>query len=267
MDDRKRYWLADRPLDSEFVRLEQQAALFDPTMRMRLSVLGLRAGMRCLEVGPGTGSMVRWLVEQGVTVTALDLSDRFFDHYAAPEVIQQVGDVRTAPLGDAFDFVVAQQLLHHVPERRAVIGRLAKSLRPGGWLVVNEPDVRLMWTHAGPEGPMTWFQEMLPRFVELGTDYSCGMEIPFMLRDASLTNVDAGVWTPVNAPGFAVRQLYLDVVEMLRPIFVERGWCADADLDAVATELADDSLIASGTPMVCCWGQRPPNSEATGDRQ
>ena len=164
MDDRAPYWLAERPLEAEFQRLEQQASLSDPAVKIRLSVLGLRPGMRCLEVGPGTGSMVRWLVEQGASVTAVDLSDRFFVHYEAPQVVQQVGDVRTVPLGGDYDFVLVQLLLHHLPERRDVISRLVGSLRPGGWLVVNEPDVRFMWTHSGPKDVVAWFKAILPRF-------------------------------------------------------------------------------------------------------
>ncbi len=99
---------------------------------------------------------------------------------------------------------------------------------------------------------------MLPKFLELGTDYSCGMDIAAMMRDASLTNVDAGLRTPILAPGSAARQLCLNVVEMLRPVCVQRGWSTDADLDAVAAAFADDALLASGTPMLCRWGQRAP---------
>jgi hypothetical protein len=56
MGDRTAYWHANQSLDAEFVRLEQQASLSDPMVRIRMSLLGLRPGMRCLEVGPGTGS-------------------------------------------------------------------------------------------------------------------------------------------------------------------------------------------------------------------
>jgi protein-L-isoaspartate O-methyltransferase len=55
MTDRTPYWLGERPAEDEFERLEQQATLSDPAMRARLSAWGLRPGMRCLEVGPGTG--------------------------------------------------------------------------------------------------------------------------------------------------------------------------------------------------------------------
>jgi hypothetical protein len=152
---------------------------------------------------------------------------------------------------------VAQLLLHHLPERSDVIGRLASSLRPRAWLVVNEPDVRFMWTHSGPVGAVAWFEGILRKVLELGADYSCGMVIPAMLRDASLTNVDAGFRTPFIAAGSGARRHDLHAIEMFRPVVVERGWCTDADVDRISGELVDDSLTASGTPMVLCWGQRP----------
>jgi SAM-dependent methyltransferase len=219
-------------------------------------MLGLQPGMRCLEVGAGTGWMVRWLVEQGATVTALDLSDKYFAAYAAPQVVQQIGDVRTVDLGGGYDFVLAQLLLHHLPERRDVISRLASSLLPGGWLVVNEPDYRFMWTHTGPTGPVTWFQAMMQNLSELGTDYACGMELPAMLRDALLQNVDGGLWTPLIASDSDGLRHYLSALDILRPVVLERGWGTEADIERIATELKDPSLTASNTPMLLCWGQR-----------
>jgi hypothetical protein len=46
MVDRTPYWLAERPVDAEFQRLEQQASLSDRTVRIRLAVWGLRPGVR-----------------------------------------------------------------------------------------------------------------------------------------------------------------------------------------------------------------------------
>ena len=42
----------------------------------KLISLGLSQGMRCLEVGPGAGVLVRFLVGHGACVTVLDISDR-----------------------------------------------------------------------------------------------------------------------------------------------------------------------------------------------
>jgi 2-polyprenyl-3-methyl-5-hydroxy-6-metoxy-1,4-benzoquinol methylase len=261
MNDHVPYWLAERPLDEEFQRLEQQASLSDPAVRARLSILGLRPGMRVLEVGAGTGSMVRWLVEQGAAVTALDLSDKYFATYAAPQVVQQIGDVRTAELGGGYDFIVAQLLLHHLPERRDVVSRLASLLSPGGWLLVNEPDMRFMWTYSGPTGPVAWFQAMTQKLTEIGADYSCGMELPSMFRDASLENVDGGLWTSLIASGSDGLRHYLGALEILRPVVIERGWSTEADIARIAAELRDHSLTASGTPMLLCWGQRAQTTE------
>ena len=59
----------------------------------------------------------------------------------AERVRHRAADVLTADLGtDAFDLVFVNQLLHHFDAAagRALVGRLARALRPGGVLVVQD---------------------------------------------------------------------------------------------------------------------------------
>ena len=116
--------------------------------------------------------------------------------------------------------------------------------------------MRFMWTYCGPTGPVVWFQAMTQKLTEIGADYSCGMELPTMFRDASLEHVDGGLWTPLIAPGCAGLEHYLGALEILRPVVLEQGWSTEADIERVAAELRDQSLTSSGTPMFLCWGQR-----------
>jgi SAM-dependent methyltransferase len=41
----------------------------------------------------------------------------------------------------AFDLVHARDVLAHIPEREAVLAKMADAVRPGGWILVEEPDV------------------------------------------------------------------------------------------------------------------------------
>src|SRR5690606_7434529 len=59
----------------------------------------------------------------------------------AERVCHRAADVLTADLGaDAFDLIFVNQLLHHFDAAagRALVGRLARALRPGGVLVVQD---------------------------------------------------------------------------------------------------------------------------------
>ena len=41
---------------------------------------------------------------------------------------------------NAYDLVLLRALLHHLPTRMNVIEDLAKALKPGGWVFIQEPD-------------------------------------------------------------------------------------------------------------------------------
>jgi 2-polyprenyl-3-methyl-5-hydroxy-6-metoxy-1,4-benzoquinol methylase len=57
----------------ELERLRMIERVFDPTSRRRLLGTGLQTGQRCLEVGPGAGSIMTWMGE----VVAMDLDPKF----------------------------------------------------------------------------------------------------------------------------------------------------------------------------------------------
>ena len=75
-----RYFAADAEADDELARLKLLEALCDPWTFRCLDGIGVRQGWRCLEVGAGAGSVVRWLSERvgsAGRVVAVDLDPSF----------------------------------------------------------------------------------------------------------------------------------------------------------------------------------------------
>ena len=62
------YFAADAEADDELARLKLLEALCDPWTFRCLDGIAVRQGWRCLEVGAGAGSVVRWLSERVVTL-------------------------------------------------------------------------------------------------------------------------------------------------------------------------------------------------------
>ena len=58
------YLHANAGFDDELGRLRLLEARYDPGTFGRLSMFGPLAGVRCLEVGAGAGSVARWLAAQ-----------------------------------------------------------------------------------------------------------------------------------------------------------------------------------------------------------
>jgi SAM-dependent methyltransferase len=125
-------------------RLGLIEATYDAGSIRRLAALGVGPGWRCLEVGGGGGSITRWLCSRvGRTgrVVAADIETRFLDEIGADNLEVARLDVTTADLPrEAFDLIHARAVLAHLPSREAVLGALVASLRPGGWLLLEEPD-------------------------------------------------------------------------------------------------------------------------------
>jgi SAM-dependent methyltransferase/uncharacterized protein YbaR (Trm112 family) len=93
---------------------------------------------RILEVGPGSGFNTRFIAEHSrAEVVALDISAAArttFEKVAAlanADVVQ--ADLNDAPFPDgAFDFVMADGVLHHTPDTKAGVRNLLRLVRPGG---------------------------------------------------------------------------------------------------------------------------------------
>lgn len=108
-------------------------------------LLGDVAGQRLLEVGCGAGQCGRWLLTQGATAVGIDLSYRQLRH--AGELDRRTGvrlpvaqaDAQRLPFADAaFDGACSSYgALPFVADAAAVLGEVARVLRPGGRFVFS----------------------------------------------------------------------------------------------------------------------------------
>jgi SAM-dependent methyltransferase/uncharacterized protein YbaR (Trm112 family) len=97
-----------------------------------------RGRRRILEVGPGSGFNTRFMAEHcGGDIFALDISDAAYTVWentrslANCHVVQ--ADLMDVPFADdAFDFIIADGVLHHTPDTRAAVRALYRKVKPGG---------------------------------------------------------------------------------------------------------------------------------------
>jgi tRNA A58 N-methylase Trm61 len=113
-------------------RLDAVEALLDPGSIALLDRLGIEPGWTCLELGAGGGSIAKWLSARvGATgyVIATDLDTR---HLVSLAEFRNV-EVRRHD-------IVSRLVLEHLPERDAVLRKLVRGLKSGGWLLVESVD-------------------------------------------------------------------------------------------------------------------------------
>ena len=97
--------------------------------------------------------------------------------------------VHDEPPDAPYDLVAIRALLHHLPERRAVVSKMVRWLKPGGQLFVQEPDFYPTWTVEPPSQNHFWKQFI--RWAAMHQiDYYVGRKIPhgYKRRACSTSN-------------------------------------------------------------------------------
>lgn len=177
-------------------------ALRDDVYRRPLATalerLGLGPGWRCVDVGAGGGDVsvaLASVVGRDGRVYAVDSDPLARDEVAAAAAahsqviaITQAGEDLQLP--EPVDLAFCRFLLLHVVDPTAVLARMAGAVRPGGWVVVQEPV-----TSAGRiDGrPLSMPDARHPDIGEL---------LPALVRQVGLALVDAWAEAPAGAgPG------------------------------------------------------------------
>ncbi|GAB3109577.1 methyltransferase domain-containing protein [Streptomyces calidiresistens] len=253
---------AEPETDPEKVRLEQVAALTDPATIRYLEEIGVREGWTCAEVGAGTGSIARWLsnrVGNFGKVHAIDIEPAYMEGITAPNLEVRRQDITTTPLEEgAYDLVHCKILLMHLPERERVLGEFAKALKPGGYLLVEEADIRSIQRVDPPSPLLTRAAMALETFFYFGgADPGYGMKLlpAFRRTGLKLLGTDCQL-TAVQAGTPEMRTISLSMAK-LAPVITKVGLMGEKEIEAVFDQLQQPSDTVLYTPVtVSVWGQR-----------
>ena len=125
---------------------------------------GVLAGERVLDVGCGTGSLIRTLAGLGLgEIQGIDASAVYVAALAEalPGISVRVGDANALPFPDGgFDRALCQLVLQFVPEPEGALAEMRRVVRPGGtvaaavWATAGGmPHQRLFWDTAAMLDP------------------------------------------------------------------------------------------------------------------
>jgi SAM-dependent methyltransferase len=256
-------------LDNRKPQTEQRfgslEACYDPVTIRHLEATGVTEGWRCLEVGGGGGSIARWLstrVGERGSVLVTDIEPRWMGGLDAANVEVRVHDIVTDPLPEAtFDLVHARLVLVHLPGRRRALDSMLASLRPGGWVLIEE------FVHPSPPDPRGVGQDeaacfervyraMVDVITESGADMDWGHQVHGELRRRGCTQVSTEgffeVW-PGGSTGIALHRANVD---QLADRLVASGRTTPADLDMFRRLLEQPGLTVRSQVLVSTRGRR-----------
>lgn len=247
----------DDPLEAE--RTDAGAQAYDPVTTRRLRELGAGPGRRCLEVGAGTGTVARRLLEEAGAeeVVALDRDTTALARLTHPRLRVVTADLTEPGLDPGtFDLVHARFVLMHLRERRQLISRMAGWLRPGGWLVLGDavelPDVRD--SSSAYRRTMDAMWEALR--TTIGTDITSVPAYSRFLREAGLRRVAAEMYGPTLTAGGPMARFWAQTWTRMRPELEETGLVEAETVDEALDYLASPQLAELGPGMAMAWGQR-----------
>jgi ubiquinone/menaquinone biosynthesis C-methylase UbiE len=192
---------------NELRRLRMLESVFDEKTRRLVLSAGPLAGKCCLEVGAGAGSIAAWLSnEAGPTgnVTAVDTNGRFLRELDQRIAVVE-GDFSTATVPvEYFDLVHARYVLIHNADARSLLAAMLRALKPGGALVLEEPDFSASAAIVGPvhlkQAVEAVRQAISAMFSSRGMNYAFGRDLPELIRDTGASVMDLEYDCPV-APG------------------------------------------------------------------
>jgi len=177
-----------------------------------LDRLGLREGWRCVDVGAGGGDVTVALAEivgHDGRVYAVDSDPAARDEVAKAAAahaqviaITQAGEDLQLP--EPVDLAFCRFLLMHVDDPVLVLRRMGQAVRPGGWVVAQEPV-----TSAGRVAGR-------PLTMPDAPDPDVGALLPGLVRQAGLDIVDAWAEAPAGAGPGPVRE-YLEALTEVDP--------------------------------------------------
>ena len=177
-----------------------------------LDRLGLREGWRCADVGAGGGDVTLALAEivgRDGRVYAVDVDPRARDEVAKAaaahaQVLALTQAAEDLILPEPVDLAFCRFVLMHVVDPVPVLTRMGAAVRPGGWVVAQEPI-----TTAGRIGGVAMSMPGA-RHPDIGA------LLPALARDAGLEIVDAWAEAPAGVGAGPVAD-YLEALTEVDP--------------------------------------------------
>jgi SAM-dependent methyltransferase len=253
----------DHAWTEERIRLGGLELALDPGTREHLARLGAGPGRRCLEVGAGGGTVAFWLADRvapGGSVVATDLETDFLEAEAARhpglEVLKH--DISAEDLPTGFDVVHARYLIEWLPDKRLALQRMVAALRPGGVLLVEEPDFVTIFGAAEPPAlrrAVTAAMRHLESTSPIDVEY--GRRLLDDLIAVGLADAEAVGRCPVVRGGSPPAAHFLRLtLEKLRGPLLGDGAITEAEFAEAVTALENRDVTVFMPMTVAAWGRR-----------
>ena len=239
--------------DAELLRLGLQHRLWSAQTFAIWERAGIGPGKTVLDLGCGPGYTsldLAGLVAPGGHVVAVDAAERFIDHLRQRQAALGVTNIESHVMDaqkleiapDSMDIVYSRWVLCFVPAPEQVVEGIAKVLRPGGVLAVQEYANYATQTVA-PESAA--FQRVVEAIIkswrQRGGDPDIGLRLPSMMTKHGLRVESIQPLHRIARPNSPLWMWPTAFMRSFVPTLVASGFLSEADRQAFEQEWSDRS--------------------------
>lgn len=254
--------------DGELERLHTQSAAMAPDTEIMLDKIGVTQGWSCLDIACGPGGITKLLSQRVGTegrVVGLDMNADFLEHArqtAASNTQFVQGDAYDSKLEPgSFDFVHMRFIASTAGEPERLMDEAIKLTRPGGYVVVQEPDATSLKCYPPLEAWDDLTQIMMRAFSDVGADLELARKLYWMMHQSALTNVQFRPFIVGVRSGDPMTDYLPSTIESIRETILQHQPLSGEDLDALLAtcrhHLAQPGTSFTMYTVAQVWGQRP----------
>lgn len=240
-------------------RYRALSELYDARTIQHIKTLGIEEGWSCLEVGGGGGSIASWLCSQvgdNGRVLATEIDPGFLRTLPFSNLEVRRHDIQSDVLPkQEFDLAHTRLVLMHLPEREAALKKLIASVKPGGWLLIEEFDC----LSVEPDPSVNPGEEVVKLRVALeqilsarGVDLRYGRLLPQRLRANGLVNIGAEASLTVWGADTSIMKINF---QELRDPILQAGLMSQAEFEAEMKRVDEADFLMPSPMMWSVWGQ------------
>jgi ubiquinone/menaquinone biosynthesis C-methylase UbiE len=258
----------------ELDRLSRQARTYDHLTRRVFHEAGIKAGMRVLDVGCGSGDvsfLVASIVGDTGEVVGADRAaaavERARAHAKAAEVANVAfleGDPTELKFDRPFDAVVGRFILMYYPDPADALRKLAEKLRPGGLIVFHEFDFnncRSFPQASTFDRTVDWTKKTL---AATGASFQMGLELHSAFLAAGLPEPTMIMEALIGGGSELARyELIADTIQSILPMMEKFKIVAPGEVDIanLARQMQTEVLAGKGVVispgLVGAWSRKP----------
>ncbi len=226
-------------------RLDILNKVYGPRSRQFLFTVDAEKAKKIASVGCGTGNMEIWLAQtfEDAEVLAIDASEeqlKIGEERASQKGVKNVSfllkDVYNFDYEKQFDLVYCRFLLIHLKDPISALRNLIRSVKPGGFLIIEEIQNNSMFVY--PEN--TCFAEAVALVEKIGelqqVDYNLGCKLHTMLYENGMKDIVIESYQPVYAEGSEKTLFSLSIKEAASR-YIEENITSPKELQRICQEL------------------------------